>query len=88
MLEPRGEADLALEALGPQRGGELGMQHLERDRPVVLEVVRQEDGRHAAAPQLALERIQASQAVLESCTEVGHGKPRFRGVVIHIRLSL
>ena len=38
MLQPGGEADLALEALGSERGGELGVEHLERDRAVVLEV--------------------------------------------------
>ena len=39
MLEPRGELDLALEPLGAERGGELGVQHLERDLAVVLVVV-------------------------------------------------
>ena len=38
MLQPGGEADLALEALGAERGGQLGVEHLERDRPVVPEV--------------------------------------------------
>ena len=57
MLQVRGDADLAQEPLGAERGGELGLQDLERDRAIVLEVVREEDGRHAAAPELALERI-------------------------------
>ena len=39
MLEPRGEADLALEPVGPERGGQLGVEHLERHRPVVPEVL-------------------------------------------------
>ena len=38
MLQPGGESDLALEPLGAERGGELGVEHLERDRAVVLEV--------------------------------------------------
>ena len=49
MLQPRGEPDLAQEALRPERGGELRMQHLERDRPVVLRSSRQVDRGHAAA---------------------------------------
>jgi hypothetical protein len=39
MLEPRGEADLALEPLGAEGGGELGQQDLEGDGAVVAEVV-------------------------------------------------
>ena len=57
MLEPGGEPDLALEALGAERGGQLGVEHLERDRAVVLEVLGQVDRGHAAAPELALERV-------------------------------
>ena len=47
MLEPGGEPDLALEALGAERGGELGVEHLERDRPVVPEVAGEVDRGHA-----------------------------------------
>ena len=61
MLEPGGEPDLALEALGAERRGELGVQHLERDRPVVPQVVREVDGRHPAPAQLALERVSVRQ---------------------------
>ena len=57
MLQPRGEPDLALEPLGTEGGGELGMQHLERDRPVVPEVPGEEDRGHPPAPELALERV-------------------------------
>jgi hypothetical protein len=54
MLEPGGEADLALEAVGPERGGELGEEELEGDGAVVAEVLGQVDDGHAAAPELAL----------------------------------
>ena len=47
--------DLAQEPLGAERGGELRAQHLDRDVAVVLEVVREVDGGHAAAPELALD---------------------------------
>ena len=64
VLQPRGREDLSLEPLGAERRGELGVQHLERDRPVVLEVPGQEDRGHPAPAQLALDRVAAAQAVL------------------------
>ena len=63
MLQPGGELDLAQEALRAERGGELGVEHLERDRAVVLEVVGEIDGGHAAAAELALERVTVRQRV-------------------------
>ena len=66
MLEPGGEADLALEALGAERGGELGEQDLERDRAVVPEVVGQVDDGHAAAPELALEGVAVREGVAQA----------------------
>jgi hypothetical protein len=36
VLQAGGDGDLAQEALGAERLGQLGMEHLERDRPVVL----------------------------------------------------
>ena len=61
MLQPGGELDLALEALGAERGGQLGVEHLERDRPVVAEVVGEVDRGHAAAPELALDAVAVGQ---------------------------
>src|SRR6185503_2529972 len=57
MLEPCREADLPLEPLGAEGGGDLGMEDLERDGAVVPQVSREPDGGHAAAAQLALERV-------------------------------
>ena len=57
VLQPRGELDLAEEALRPERQGKLGVEDLERDPAVVLEVAREPDRGHAAAAELALERI-------------------------------
>ena len=73
MLQPGGELDLALEALGTERGGELGMEHLEGDRPVVPEITGEIDGGHAAAPELALEAVALSQAFAKQDHRVGHG---------------
>src|SRR5687768_17220134 len=50
MVEPGGGADLGEEAVVAHRGVELRVQHLQRHRPVVLQVGREEyDGRSAAA---------------------------------------
>ena len=61
VLELGGEVDLALEPLGAERGGELGMKDLQRDASVMPEVVRRVDGRHAAASELALEHVAVAQ---------------------------
>ena len=66
MLQPGREADLALEAIGPQSGGQLGVQHLERHRPVVPEVLGEIDDGHAPAAELALDRV----AVLQPCAKI------------------
>jgi hypothetical protein len=61
MLKPGGEPDLALEAVGAERRGELGQEDFEGDWAVVLEVARQVDRSHAAAPEGALERVTIAQ---------------------------
>jgi hypothetical protein len=60
VLEPGYRFDLALEALGPECPGQLGVQHLERHRALVPEVVGQENGGHAAPPKLALDTVTIS----------------------------
>ena len=55
------------------------MQHLERDRAVVLEVGRQHDARHAAAAEIAVERVAVGERGLELLAELGlHGVPATR----------
>jgi hypothetical protein len=58
---PCGEPDLAQEALGPDRVRQLGVQHLEGDLALVLEVASEMDGGHAAAPELALDAVAIGQ---------------------------
>jgi len=65
MLELGREPDLPLEPVGPKRLGELGVEHLERDPPVVPHVERSVDRGHAAAPELALEHVAVSQRLGE-----------------------
>ena len=72
MLEPGGEMDLAEKALGAHRDGELGVEHLDRDRPVVLEVAGEPDGGHAPAAELALEGVAVLQTFAQQ-RRVGHG---------------
>ena len=76
MLEAGGEADLPLEPLGAERGGELRQQHLERDRAVVLEVAREVDHRHAPAPELALEGVAVGESRLEQRLRVHRSGPQ------------
>ena len=45
------------EALAAERRGELGMEDLDGDVAVVLEVAREVDRRHAAAAELALDAV-------------------------------
>ena len=63
MVQPRGELDLPQEALAAERLRELGAQHLDRDVAVVLVVVGQVDGGHAARAELAVEPIVAGERV-------------------------
>ena len=66
MLQPGGEADLALEPLEAERGGEAGVKDLERDRTVVPEVVGQPDGGHPAPADGALQPVPAGQCLAQA----------------------
>ena len=57
MLQIGGDADLAEESFDAEHGAELGIEHLERDAAVVLDVAREVHGGHAAAPDLALDGV-------------------------------
>ena len=69
-----GELDLALEPLGAEGGGELREQDLQRDRAVVPEVLSQVDDGHAAAAQLALERVAVRECIAQAIRHA-HGLP-------------
>ena len=49
--------DLSLKAVGAKRDRQFRVQHLQRHRPVVPEIVGQIDRGHAAPAQLALEAV-------------------------------
>jgi hypothetical protein len=71
VLEPGGEPDLALEALGREAGGELGGQHLHHDPACQPRIRSEEDARHAAAAELALEGVGAAQRRLQLLAQLG-----------------
>ena len=70
MLQPGGELDLALEAFRAERVSQVRMQDLERNRPVVTQILGEKDSGHAASPQLALESIRLAERRLESGEEL------------------
>jgi hypothetical protein len=61
VLQVGGQLDLGQEALGPDHGGQLGPEHLERHPPVVPQVLGQVDGGHAAGADLPVEAIAVRQ---------------------------
>jgi hypothetical protein len=75
MLEPGGKLYFALEALGTERGCELGVKHFEGYRTVVPQVVGQEDRGHPTPPKLAFESIAVGYAMLEPLVKVCHSGP-------------
>jgi len=66
MVQPGGDSNLTLESLGPEGGGQLGVQDLERHGTPVLQVPGEEDGSHPPAPDLALDTIAVGQRRLEA----------------------
>ena len=57
MLQPRGDLDLAQEALGAEGRSELGVEHLDGDGPVVFEVLGEKHGRRETVAQLPLQGV-------------------------------
>ena len=66
------DLDLADEALVPQGGRQLGTQHLECDPSIVLQVIREIDGGHAAGTGLAVKTVAVRQGGLEPAEQFGH----------------
>ena len=72
MLQAGSEPDLALEPLGAQYRRPFGMQHLQGDRSVMLQVTGQVDRGHTPAPELSLEGVSMRQSLGERLLGVGH----------------
>ncbi len=73
MLQVRGGLDLAEEPLGADDGGEFGAEDLDGDLAVVLEVMREVDGGHAALAELALKAVAVSEGRGEPRAGAAHG---------------
>ena len=61
MLQVGRDLDLGEEAIHAEHRAELGLEHLERDLALVLDVLREVDGRHAAFAELALDGVAAGE---------------------------
>ena len=72
MLQARGGLDLHQEALGAEHGGEFGLEDLHRHLAVVLEVLGEVDGGHAARAELALDQVTVGEGGTQT---VVHGAP-------------
>ena len=59
--QSRREPDLTHEALASEGFGEVGLEHLDGHRAVVLEVVREVHGGHASHAELALDAVPVGQ---------------------------
>jgi hypothetical protein len=73
MLEAGGDLDLLHKALGAERMGQLLVQDLEGDGPIVPEIARQVDRTHAAPAELALEQVTVAEGIRQWRVNCGHG---------------
>ncbi len=72
VLQLCGDVDLAEEALGPDSGGDVGVEHLDRDRPLVASIVREVHVRHASAAELAVDDVAFTENLLDLIEESAH----------------
>src|SRR5262245_56591744 len=73
VAELRGGLDLSLKPLSTDRCGQFRSQDFERNLAIVLEIAGEIDSRHAAATELALERVTVAKGLRELSQDVGHG---------------
>ena len=73
MSQPRGDLDLAEEAVGAEHGGHFGAQHLEGDGSPVLPVLGEKHDGRAATTDLTLDGVAVAQCGPEPLEELGAG---------------
>src|SRR5690242_16426138 len=76
MRESSDDLDLTEEALRAERADEIGVEHLDRDGPLVPAIDGEVDGSHAPAPDLTLDEIAIFERALDVRGEAnlwGHG---------------
>jgi len=49
------------------------VEDFDRNRPMMLQVLRQEHRRHAPPTQLALDRVAVSESLTQGVEQIGHG---------------
>jgi len=78
MVEGGGDLHLAQEPLLPHGGGQVGIEDLHRDLPVVPEVVGQVDRGHSARAEDVPDGVAVGQSASEIPQDVSHpGPPRW-----------
>jgi hypothetical protein len=65
VLQVRRGLDLGQEPLGADHRGQLGTEHLDGDLAIVLQVLGEIDGRHAALTELPLDAVAVGERVGE-----------------------
>ena len=83
MLQIRSGLDLGQEPLGSQDCSEVGLQDLQGDSALMLQVVGQVHGGHSALTELTLDGV----AALQGCVQVGHGVGHVLLVAMYARGS-
>jgi len=71
VLEVGGGLDLGEKALAADDGCQLGLEDLEGDLAMVLEILGQVDGGHAALAELTLDRVAAGQGGVQALDDSG-----------------
>ncbi len=71
MVQACGDGNLPQESLGTECGGEHGIQDLESDGAIMLQVPGEEHGPHSPTPDLALDRVAVGQRRLEVIQQLG-----------------
>ena len=78
MLQSGARRDLTKKPVHAKGGSQLGPQHLQRDSPMMLEVLRQVDGRHPAPAKLALNQETIAQSGLKTIDHTQESAPCLR----------
>jgi hypothetical protein len=66
VLQARRDPDLAEKTLGTEKVGQVRVQQLERNRPVVFQVPGIKDGGHSATTKLPLDAVAVGQCRLQT----------------------
>ncbi len=74
MLQVRRRLDLGQEPLGSDDRGQLRLQHLERDLPLVLDVIGEVDRGHPALAELALDAVAPLEGRVQLSDGIRHSR--------------